>query len=63
MEAQRNRKRRELFDAQDRIDKQRQELIETLEQEITVQDCKITPVFTMRWSAWPETEEARIHDG
>ena len=49
LEAQRNRKRRELFDAQDRIDKQREELIETIEQKLR-QDCKVTPVFTMRWS-------------
>ena len=49
LEAQRNRKRRELFDAQDRIDKQREELIETIEQKLR-QDCKVTPMFTMRWS-------------
>jgi len=49
LEAQRNRKRRELFDAQDRIDQQREELIETIEQKLR-QDCKVTPVFTMRWS-------------
>ncbi len=49
LEAQRTRKRRELFDAQDRIDKQREELIETIEHKLR-QDCKVTPVFTMRWS-------------
>ena len=49
LEAKRNRKRRELFDAQDRIDKQREELIETIELKLR-QDCKMTPVFTMRWS-------------
>jgi ERCC4-related helicase len=49
LETQRNRKRRELFDAQDRIDKQREELIETIEQKLR-QDCKVTPVFTVRWS-------------
>jgi ERCC4-related helicase len=49
LEAQRNRKRRELFDAQDAIDKQRQELIETIEKKLQ-QDCKATPVFTVRWS-------------
>jgi ERCC4-related helicase len=49
LEATRNRKRRELFDAQDRVDKQRQELIETIEQKLQ-QDCKVTPVFTVRWS-------------
>jgi superfamily II DNA/RNA helicase len=49
LEATRNRKRRELFDAQDRVDKQRQELIETIEQKLQ-QDCKVTTVFTVRWS-------------
>ncbi len=49
LETQRNRKRRELFDAQDRIDKQREELLETIEKKLR-QDCKVTPVFTMRWS-------------
>jgi len=49
LEAQRNRKRRELFDAQDRIDKQREELIATIEQKLR-QDSKVAPVFTMRWS-------------
>jgi hypothetical protein len=38
-----------LFDAQDRIDKQRQDLIETIEKKLQ-QDCKETPVFTVRWS-------------
>ena len=49
LEAARTRKRRELFDAQDRIDKQRQDLIETIEKKLQ-QDCKETPVFTVRWS-------------
>jgi len=49
LEASRNRKRRELFDAQDRVDKQRQDLIETIEKKLQ-QDCKVTPVFTVRWS-------------
>jgi adenine-specific DNA-methyltransferase len=49
LEAARARKRRELFDAQDRIDKQRQDLIETIERKLQ-QDCKVTPVFTVRWS-------------
>jgi superfamily II DNA/RNA helicase len=49
LEATRTRKRRELFDAQDRIDKQRQELIETIENKLQ-QDCSVTPVFTVRWS-------------
>jgi adenine-specific DNA-methyltransferase len=49
LEAERTRKRQELFDAQDRIDKQRQDLIETIEKKLQ-QDCKETPVFTVRWS-------------
>ena len=49
LESHRNRKRRELFDAQDRVDKQREQLIETIEQKLH-QDCKAAPVFTMRWS-------------
>jgi adenine-specific DNA-methyltransferase len=49
LEASRNRKRRELFDAQDRVDKQRQDLIETIEKKLQ-QDCKVTTVFTVRWS-------------
>jgi ERCC4-related helicase len=49
LDAARTRKRRELFDAQDRIDKQRQDLIETIEKKLQ-QDCKETPIFTVRWS-------------
>jgi ERCC4-related helicase len=49
LEAARTRKRRELFDAQDRIDKQRQDLIETIEKKLQ-QDCKETLVFAVRWS-------------
>ena len=49
LEAARNRKRRELFDAQDRVDKQRQDLIERIEKKLQ-QDCKVMPVFTVRWS-------------
>ena len=49
LEGARTRKRQEMFDAQDRIDKQRQDLIETIEKKLQ-QDCKETPVFTVRWS-------------
>jgi ERCC4-related helicase len=49
LDSARTRKRRELFDAQDRIDKQRQDLIETIEKKLQ-QDCNETPVFTVRWS-------------
>jgi len=49
LEGARTRKRRELFDAQDRVDKQRQDLIETIEKKLQ-QDRKATPVFTLRWS-------------
>jgi adenine-specific DNA-methyltransferase len=49
LEATRNGKRRELFDAQDRVDKQRQDLIETIEKKLQ-QECQVTPIFTVRWS-------------
>jgi len=49
LEGARTRKRRELFEAQDRIDKQRQDLIETIEKKLQ-QECKETPVFTIHWS-------------
>jgi hypothetical protein len=49
LDAARTRKRRELFDAQDRIDKQRQDLIETIEKKLQ-QDCTETPKEFI--SAW-----------
>lgn len=48
LESERNRKRRELFDAQDAIDSQRDDLITRLEAQLK-QTTKCEPVFTVRW--------------
>ncbi|PTL36967.1 hypothetical protein CLG94_01475 [Candidatus Methylomirabilis limnetica] len=48
LEAERNRKRRELFDAQDAIDTQRDELIKRIEGQLH-QRHALKPVFTFRW--------------
>jgi superfamily II DNA or RNA helicase len=48
-ESARNKKRRELFDAQDRIDGQRDELISQIEQQMQQQQ-EIQPLFTIRWT-------------
>lgn len=49
LEAQRNEKRRSLFDAQDKVDKQREELIEQIEGKL--QQTKISQaLFLIRWS-------------
>ncbi len=48
LEARRNKKRRELLDAQDRIDEQRDELIGNIEQQLQQRDA-IKPLFTLRW--------------
>jgi chromosome segregation ATPase len=49
LDATRNRKRRELFDAQDRVDKQREELIATVEKRLQ-QESSLTSIFTVRWA-------------
>lgn len=49
IEAQRNRKRRELYDAQDHIDGQRDDLIEQIERQLR-QTHKRSPLFTVRWT-------------
>ena len=46
--AERNRKRRELFDAQDAIDTQRDELIKRIEGQLC-QRHTLKPLFTFRW--------------
>lgn len=52
LEAERNRKRRELFDAQDAIDAQRDELIKRIEGQLR-QRHMIKPLFAFRWRlAW-----------
>ena len=48
LESTRNRKRRELFDAQDAIDAQRDELIGRIEKQLR-QRHTLRPVFVFRW--------------
>ena len=48
LESQRNEKRRSLFEAQDQIDRQRDQLIETLEGKLA-QKTDSSPLFTLRW--------------
>jgi uncharacterized iron-regulated protein len=49
LEAQRNQKRRSLFDAQDQVDKQREELIAVIEGKLD-QTTALLPLFTLRWT-------------
>jgi SNF2-related domain/Helicase conserved C-terminal domain len=49
LEAQRNLKRRSLFDAQDQVDKQREELIAQIEGKLT-QAVKAVQLFVLRWT-------------
>ena len=49
LEHQRNEKRRSLFDAQDAVDKQREELIARIESKLAQQSSRTT-LFTLRWS-------------
>ncbi len=49
LESQRNEKRRSLFEAQDQIDRQRDQLIETLEGKLA-QKTHSTSLFTLRWT-------------
>ncbi|MDP1527129.1 MAG: SNF2-related protein [Rhodocyclaceae bacterium] len=48
LEAQRNQKRRSLFDAQDQVDRQRDELIEQIEGKLN-QSTTLQPLFVLRW--------------
>ena len=48
LEAQRNQKRRSLFDAQDQVDKQREELIAVIEGKLN-QTTTVQPLFMLRW--------------
>jgi len=48
LEAQRNQKRRSLFDAQDKVDQQREELIKSIEGKL-VQRVSINRLFKVRW--------------
>lgn len=49
LEAKRNAKRRQLFDAQDDVDRKRAELIEEIERQLQTK-TSIEPVFTLRWT-------------
>jgi adenine-specific DNA-methyltransferase len=49
LESQRNEKRRSLFEAQDRVDQQREELIANIEGKLT-QQVDLKQIFTIRWS-------------
>jgi adenine-specific DNA-methyltransferase len=49
LEAQRNEKRRSLFEAQDKVDQQREELIATIEGKL-VQKIELQTLFTIRWT-------------
>jgi adenine-specific DNA-methyltransferase len=48
LEVQRNQKRRSLFDAQDQVDRQRDELIEQIEGKLN-QTTTLQPLFVLRW--------------
>jgi adenine-specific DNA-methyltransferase len=48
LEAQRNRKRRSLFDAQDEVDRQRDEFIANIEGKLT-QSVSVRSLFSVRW--------------
>jgi ERCC4-related helicase len=49
LEGQRNDKRRSLFDAQDKVDKERDDLIQQIEGKLS-QRTQEEPLFTIRWS-------------
>jgi adenine-specific DNA-methyltransferase len=49
LESQRNEKRRSLFEAQDGVDQQREELITNIEGKLT-QRADLKRIFTIRWS-------------
>jgi adenine-specific DNA-methyltransferase len=49
LEAQRNQKRRSLFDAQDEVDRQREELIARIEGMLE-QKTELVQLFEVRWS-------------
>ena len=49
LESQRNEKRRSLFEAQDKVDQQREELIAQIEGKLT-QKSGLQPLFTVCWS-------------
>lgn len=52
IESDRNRKRRELYDAQDTIERDRDELIEKIERQLNKQHTTL-PLFSVRWHIMP----------
>ena len=48
LESQRNEKRRFLFDAQDKLDKQREDLIAVIEEKLA-QQINSNPLFIIQW--------------
>lgn len=48
LESHRNDKRRSLFEAQDKVDQRREELIASIEGKLT-QRAEAQPLFTIRW--------------
>ena len=48
LESQRNERRRSLFEAQDKVDQQRETLIATIEGKLT-QNASSSELFTIRW--------------
>lgn len=49
LESKRNTKRRQLFEAQDDVDKKRADLIEEIERQLQTK-TSIEPIFTLRWT-------------
>lgn len=49
LESQRSRKRRELYEAQDTVDRQRDELIADIEKQLS-QQTTLEPLFALRWT-------------
>jgi len=57
LEAKRNSKRRQLFKAQDHVDRRRTELIEEIERQLQTK-TSIEPVFKLRWALVDAAESA-----
>lgn len=49
LEQKRNTKRRQLFDAQDDVDRRRSELIEEIERQLETKTA-VEPILSLRWS-------------
>ena len=49
VESERNRKRRELYDAQDAVDRDRDELIAKIEKQLNIKPV-LQLLFTVRWT-------------